>query len=124
MSRNTASKAAILDILRQSTGALSHKEIMSQLDGLCDRVTVYRVLDRLLEEGHLHQVMDIDGTKRFASCTECEDDHHHNHVHFSCTQCETVTCLDDIQPRIQVPSGYLVKESVFTLSGHCPNCST
>lgn len=121
--RSTTSKVAILELLQESVGALSHKEIMTELDGLCDRVTVYRVLDRLIDEGHLHQVMDVDGVKRFAACSDCTEHHHHNHVHFSCTKCETVTCMDDIQPKVKMPSGYVVKESVFTLSGVCPKCS-
>ncbi|MFY0628067.1 MAG: transcriptional repressor [Reichenbachiella sp.] len=123
-SRKTTSKVAILELLQRSEGALSHKEIMSALDGLCDRVTVYRVLERLIQENYLHQVMDVDGVKRFATCTDCTEHHHHNHVHFSCTKCAIVTCLDDIRPQMKIPNGYVVKESVFTLSGVCPNCSS
>jgi len=41
--RNTAAKTEILSLIEQSEVALSRSEIQSSLDGLCDRVTIYRV---------------------------------------------------------------------------------
>lgn len=58
--RNTTAKTEILDLISQSEVALSHSEIQS-LDGLCDRVTIYRVLDRLVEEDLVHKVVNTDG---------------------------------------------------------------
>lgn len=54
--RNTTAKTEILDLISQSEVALSHSEIQSALDGLCDRVTIYRVLDRLVEEDLVHKL--------------------------------------------------------------------
>ena len=122
--RNTTSKTAILELLQISEEALSQKDILTQLDGSCDRVTVYRVLDRLLEEGYVHKVVDVDGVMRFAACRSCEEEHHqHHHVHFSCQECGTVSCLEDIEPSVKLPDGYRISEANFTLSGLCPKCS-
>jgi Fur family transcriptional regulator, ferric uptake regulator len=124
-SRNTAAKAKILDVISQSDVALSHAEIQSVLGGLCDRVTIYRVLDRLVEEGFAHKVLNIDGGVKYAYCGDCavtSYNHNHNHIHFSCQKCKSVTCVDDVKPSFNLPENYIVNEVNFTVSGVCPEC--
>ncbi|WP_109832199.1 Fur family transcriptional regulator [Reichenbachiella versicolor] len=123
--RNSKSKTAIVELLEQSEGALSHKDIQTQLKDLCDRVTVYRVLDRLVNEGRVHKVIDFDGVMRFAACHHCGDhEHSHNHVHFSCESCNKVFCLDTVKPQVDLPDGYQVKDSLHVVSGVCAQCSS
>jgi Fur family ferric uptake transcriptional regulator len=59
--RNTTAKTEIQELIVMSNVALSHAEIQKSLDGLCDRVTIYRVLERLLEEGVIHKIVSADG---------------------------------------------------------------
>jgi Fur family ferric uptake transcriptional regulator len=121
--RKTTAKTHILDLLEKASTALSHKEIQVELDGLCNRVTIYRVLERLLEEGFIHRIVNTDGVVKYARCHSCNHQHHqHNHLHFSCTQCQEVTCLQQVQPSYQLPPNYLAQEVHFTVSGICPNC--
>jgi len=123
-SRNTASKLAVLDLLEKSTNALNHKEILSALNGACDRVTVYRILDRLIADDIIHKFVDMNGVAHYAMCNTCDNhNHQHNHVHFTCTSCDSVVCLDDVEPKISIPKGYKVEDASFTLSGLCPACS-
>lgn len=122
--RNTIAKTEILKLINQSEAALSHSEIQTALNGLCDRVTIYRVLDRLVEQDLVHKVVNIDGGVKYASCRHSDTKHHsHNHIHFSCEKCHTVTCLEDIEPSFIIPTKYKVKEVNFTVSGICPECS-
>src|SRR5690554_1427790 len=97
-SRNTAAKTKILNIITDSKTALSHSEIHELLDDFCDRVTIYRVLDRLIAEGFVHKIVNIDGVVKYAACHDCSSaEHHHNHIHFSCEQCRTVTCIEEVE---------------------------
>lgn len=122
--RNTTAKTEILKLINQSPVALSHSEIQTTLDGLCDRVTIYRVLDRLVEEDLVHKVVTIEGSVKYARCTHDDTTHHnHNHIHFSCKQCLTVTCLEDVEPSFKLPKKYKISEVNFTVSGLCPECS-
>ena len=123
LSRNTDAKTQIQNLVAHSRVALSHSEIQKQLDGLCDRVTVYRVLERLIETGQIHKIVNMDGVLRFAGCHNCADGHHHNHVHFSCEKCKMVTCLEGVEPSYTLPKNYVVRESNFIMSGYCPECS-
>lgn len=122
-SRNTIAKKEILQLIQKAGSALSHSEIQHLLDDLCDRVTIYRVLDRLVEEGQIHKVLTIDGKIKYAKCNGCGTVHRHNHIHFNCENCQTVTCLDDIQPMFDLPKNYQISQVNFTVSGLCPSCS-
>lgn len=120
--RNTAAKREILDMISLSGVALSHSEIQASLDGSCDRVTIYRVLDRLVEEGAVHRIVNVDGVLKYASCHGCSTAHHHDHIHFSCQKCMSVTCIENVHPSFKLPKGYKVSEVNFTVSGICPQC--
>ena len=98
------------------------KKIKEDTKGLCDRVTIYRVLERLVEEGIIHKIINLDGVVKYAGCHSCSIKHNHNHIHFSCQKCKSVTCLDNVQPTFKLPKNYKVSEMNFTLSGLCPQC--
>jgi len=120
--RNTIARTEILKLLSESKTALSHAEIETLLEGLCNRVTIYRVLDRLVEDNLVHKIINMDGHLKFAVCHNCTTRHQHNHVHFSCVECGSVTCLEEVKPVFKMPRKYKVQEMNFTLSGLCPNC--
>lgn len=123
-SRNTQAKKEILNIFQLSTQAISHSELQNQLNGLCDRVTIYRVLDRLLNEGIIHKLSTIDGEVKYALCHTCSGgEHFHNHLHFNCEVCHSVTCLEEVVPVFYLPETYKIKQVNFTVSGVCPKCS-
>lgn len=122
-SRNTVAKARILELIRESACALSQPDIQTALNGLCDRVTIYRILDRLTEEGHIHRIVTVTGTVNYAACHTCSGKHHHNHIHFSCYNCKQITCLEQVEPSYQLPAGYQETDAYFTISGICTNCT-
>src|SRR5690606_16087525 len=123
-SRNTIAKTKILNVITDSKIALSHSEIHQLLDDFCDRVTIYRVLDRLIEEDLIHKIVTMDGAIKYAAGHACATVHqYHNHIHFSCEQCHTVTCIEDVEPSFKLPEKYKIHNVNFTLSGICPECS-
>ncbi|MDO8953175.1 MAG: hypothetical protein Q7U86_11155, partial [Draconibacterium sp.] len=64
-------KNQIRELIADSDIALSHQEISKKLERQCDRVTIYRALDKLLEEGFIHRIIDVDGVSKFAACHGC-----------------------------------------------------
>lgn len=117
-------KETIQNLIQKSESALSHNELLTALGNTMNRVTIYRVLDRLVVDGTVHKIIDIDGVSKFASCDVCDhhQHHHHDHVHFSCVKCLAVTCLEDVTPTFTLPKDYVIEEVNFTLSGICPGC--
>ena len=121
--RNTTAKTAITEILKDSKKALSHTEIHKITNDLCDRVTIYRILDRLVNDDVIHKIVDLDGTVKYAKCHHTHPVQIHNHAHFSCENCHEITCLESVKPSYIIPHNYKVNDINFTLSGLCPNCS-
>jgi Fur family ferric uptake transcriptional regulator len=120
--RSTTAKTAIQKLIVSSSVALSHSEIQKSLGGLCDRVTIYRVLERLLAEDVIHKIVNIDAVVKYAGCHSYSVKHSHNYIHFSCQKCKSVICLENVEPSYNLPKNYKVSEINFTLSGICPQC--
>lgn len=126
--RRTASRTIILDIfLRQNKSALSENDLEHEINGLCDRATIYRTLKTFVDKGLLHKVMDENNLIKYALCNhdQCnEHTHNHNHVHFKCKVCGQTTCMEhiDIQP-VELPEGYTIKEANFLVVGTCKVCN-
>ena len=90
-----------------------------------DRVTLYRILNTFEEKGIIHKVFDLNGTANYAVCSSnCEENHHHDeHLHFNCTVCKNVYCLDElILPPINLPAGFKPKGFTLYANGLCPKC--
>jgi Fur family transcriptional regulator, ferric uptake regulator len=123
--RNTAAKTAVVEMMMTSTIALSHGEIFAALQATCDRVTVYRVLDRLIEEGIAHRIALTDGTVKYALCDTCGDGHHHSHahLHFNCLSCGSVNCLETEVPTIVLPRKYKMHDLSLVVNGICAKCN-
>lgn len=122
--RNTQSRRSVLEAFIDTHHALSQPDLEKMLEGICDRVTIYRILDSFIEKGILHRVPDNEGKQKFALCDSCTEHHHHDeHLHFKCTNCGKTECLDEIpMPELKLPVGYEVQEWNMLLQGICADC--
>lgn len=121
--RITPAREAVLDILLAAPRALSHQEVelAARERGLsADRVTLYRVLDWLVNQRIAHKIEGRDRIWRFNAVAT--DDH--AHAHFHCTRCGRVFCLELPQPSIApaLPPGFRFERAELTLEGSCPEC--
>lgn len=119
--RATPARIRVLQLLRATPGALSHHEIEQALgESTLDRVTLYRVLDWLVENGLAHKSADAQRVFRFSVAAESE---HAKHVHFRCDSCGRVFCLDQAPPSPPtMPDGFSLSRADFDLRGCCANC--
>lgn len=123
--RNTQSKKDILEIFNHSQTALSHNDIQKKVGDTINRVTIYRILERLEAEGQIHKIINVDGVVNYAKCHNCTSskEHQHNHIHFSCEVCKSLTCIEYEMPVINLPKSYVAKEFNFVISGICESCN-
>lgn len=121
--RNTATKEAVLSILKSKKRAMSQESILNQMDIEADRATIYRILNRFCEDEIVHKIVADDGKQYFAVCVNCEDKViPENHFHFRCTACETIECLPSLI-EYTVPKDYKVEQMNCILIGVCKDCS-
>jgi Fur family ferric uptake transcriptional regulator len=123
--RSTTSRSAILDLFIHNDHALSYSDIEKEVAAAFDRVTVYRTLKTFLDKGVVHKVLDDGGSLKYALCNaHCSSsEHHHDHVHFKCTNCGQTNCMDEVEvPPIKLPKGYQAKEVNLLIQGLCNKC--
>jgi Fur family transcriptional regulator, ferric uptake regulator len=123
--RSTPSRQEILHLFLKKDYALSHGDIEKEIHNDLDRVTVYRTLKTFLDRGLIHKVLDDEGALKYALCNEActAAGHHHNHVHFKCTECGQTNCLNIEIPLVKLPKGYKPTELNLLIQGVCENCS-
>lgn len=123
--RTTESRNAILGLFLKNSHALSYSDIEKEVSSSFDRVTVYRTLKTFLDKGIIHKVLDDEGGLKYGLCNiHCNNSgHHHDHVHFKCSQCGQTSCLDEVEiPGITLPKGYHVEEVNLLIQGICQDC--
>jgi Fur family ferric uptake transcriptional regulator len=124
--RVTPARVRVLGLLQAAHGPLTHGDIEEALgrDALpaIDRVTLYRVLDWLAAANLAHKATDAHGVFRFSAAAP--DVKHGKHVHFRCTDCGGVQCLDMKLPRAPaLPRGFRLTGMDLDIRGECAHCA-
>jgi len=124
--RLTSPRSAVLSLLLGADHAMTHQEITDALSGALpvDRVTIYRVLDWLVEQGLAHRIAQDDRVWRFSISRQPHARTDHQHAHFACKQCGQTFCLDGVPAKVAVklPSGYQSEAVELTIRGVCEHC--
>ena len=123
--RNTGARRNVLACLIAAERALSHGEIEAQLtDTDLDRVTLYRVLEWLVEQSLAHRVGGLSGFDRAMRFAFSRPEQGHAHAHFQCVQCGTTMCLDGVAvPALSVPDGIQLQGIELAAYGYCARCA-
>ena len=125
--RSTSSTIATLRCFETSTQALSHDDLTRQLGKTApDRVTLYRILERLMQAGIVQRYTDSTRIQRFSltqraaiGLFECDNCHHVIPIE---QDAELKAALDIVKSHL---SGQGMTDRETTLSSHgiCPDCN-
>ncbi|HOI93450.1 MAG TPA: Fur family transcriptional regulator [Syntrophobacter fumaroxidans] len=122
----TAHRMRVLEVIGDSPCPLSHREIhrMLKRSRAVDRVTVYRILDLLVDKGVVQRISSGDRGFRYGLAPSSNHPPHH---HFFCSVCGNMECLDpgaipiDLQA-LQRSCASLIRNVEVRLDGICGNC--
>ncbi len=120
--RKTKSVKTLLKAFEQTHDAISVVALVGRFQHIMNKTTVYRILERLEDEGELHSFTGKDGLKWVARCHGCSSSNHmDNHPHFQCQNCGKTECLTF---EVAIPSlpNHKVYSAQFLLIGLCENC--
>ncbi|MDO6519387.1 Fur family transcriptional regulator [Zobellia uliginosa] len=107
----------------QSTEALSAIELIGRLDSKLNKTTVYRVLDKLEDDGVLHSFLDNSGIRWYAKCKSCtKSKHFDGHPHFQCLSCGKVDCLNINVYLPEIPNRQVTVSQIL-IQGNCEFCA-
>ena len=121
--RKTKSIYALLNEFTHDSGAISAIDLIKRLSDRINKTTVYRVLDRLEDDGVLHSFLGSNGIKWYAKCKDCSSHGHFDvHPHFQCFTCGKVECLN-IEIKIPDIPNKKVLASQLLIQGNCESCA-
>ncbi len=126
--RATASRVAVLQLLRSAQHPLSHADVSEALSKEpWDRATLYRNLMDLSEAGLLRRV-SLGSTWRFEQEQDSNKNSNQGHPHFVCTECGTVECVPELRMQVSKntqASTKAIQQGAFDvqLHGLCNDCT-
>ncbi|MCY4779731.1 transcriptional repressor [Sphingobacterium sp. UT-1RO-CII-1] len=121
----TPHRLRVLEEITQKETAISQPDLEKIVGKEIDRVTLYRILSNFEEKGIVHKVFDLNGTATYAICSsDCSEAHHQDqHLHFICSICNNVYCLDEISlPQIILPKKFSLHSLAINAVGLCDKC--
>lgn len=122
----TENRRRVLEVVGSNRFPLSAGDIYQTLErtGSINRVTVYRVLDLLVDHGLVERIST--GGRAFCYGM-APNEHHRPHPHFYCTRCGRMDCLSpesltiDIDALLHTFPGRIDKVEV-RVDGICKDC--
>jgi len=124
--KKTGPRLSVLTVLNSREVATSQPELEHMLGKEVDRVTLYRILNTFEKSGIIHKILDINGTSNYALCSPlCTGEKHKDeHVHFNCTVCLNIYCMDEVQiPAVVIPQGFKATNKNLIIYGICDSCN-
>lgn len=120
----TSHRLLLLQTMQEYGSAIPYSSIQESMK-LMDRVTLYRTLSSLADKGIIHKAAQSGNETYYAICEEtCAADHHtHDHLHFKCVSCDTITCekpSNNIE--IKLPE-FAIHNVSITMEGLCRTCN-
>lgn len=120
--RKTKSLDSILNAFGDAGEALSVKLLLKKLENQVNKTTVYRLLEKLVEDDVLYSFVGVDGVSWYARCRSCSAGSNcRSHPHFQCVSCNQVRCLQG-EFSFPVPSDVRVTDAQILMTGYCGNC--
>ena len=122
--RCTVSRLAVLVVMHEHKGPLTHQEIMSKLpNDSFDKASIWRILADLAERDLLKRMDLGDRVWRYElkdSCRSLAEEH----AHFLCDVCNVVYCLPPVELRNQsnFPEALIGAELHIRITGRCVEC--
>jgi len=121
--RRTGPRLAILGVLLEEGRPVTHEQITAKLaETAPNKVTIYRVLESLVEADIAHKAFLRDRTWNFELADRCTASQ--CHPHFTCTNCDQTYCFTDTAlPMTKPPRGFTILHQRVQLEGLCPACN-
>jgi Fur family ferric uptake transcriptional regulator len=122
--RLTPQRIAVLEILMSISKPITQEQIKNRLGKTApNKVTIYRVLEKLLQAGLVHKAFLLERTWHYELSHNCSKNQ--CHPHFTCIDCGDTHCLTEVAlPMAKSPdNGFVFHRQQVRLEGICPKCS-
>ena len=123
---DTPRRHMVLKIIGNHQGVLRPSDILEKVRKRTsiNRVTLYRILDILVEKGLVRRLSASDRTFRYGLAATPR---HPDHAHFHCVQCGRMECLEPVAVPVEVGKSrrlqsVTIQNVEIRLDGLCQTC--
>ena len=125
--RETPIREVVVKVITVSCHPLSASEILKSVRRQIsiNKVTLYRILDLLVEKGVIRKLTSGDRAFRYGIIGKRD---HTDHAHFVCTECGVMECLDpdvisfDLKAPHNKIAGNVISNVEIIAEGMCQRC--
>ena len=121
---NTKQKDLILDIIKKEKIQFTIKDIYEKLGGSVGLTTIYRLVDKLVDENLLNKEIGKDNITYYQYLEHCEEE---NHFYLKCDECGKVMhidcdCINDLSNHILNHHKFKTNKEHIIINGKCNKC--
>lgn len=121
-SYNTKQKKEILEHIRKKDKQFTIKELYNELN-YSSLTTIYRVIDKLLDEGYLNKTTDASNTY-YQYLERCDNN---NHFYLKCEKCGSLIhidcdCIEKITNHFLKIHNFVPNKEKIIINGFCERC--
>ena len=123
MSYSTKQKDLILNVIKLKKKQFTIKDIYNELEGV-GLTTVYRLVDKLVEEKLINKTIDNDNTTYYEYLGKCD---HDNHFYLKCENCKKLEhvdcdCINELYEHISKEHDFTINKENIIINGICKKC--
>ena len=122
---NTKQKDKILDIIKKEKHEFTIKDIYSKLENEIGLTTIYRLVDKLIEENVLSKNIGKDNITYYQYLEKCD---HEDHFYLKCEKCKEMIhidckCIEELTNHIEKEHKFKPSHEHIIINGLCKKCS-
>ena len=123
-SYNTKQKNLILNVIKNQKYEFTIKDIYKELNERVGLTTIYRLVDRLIDEKKLNKYISRDNVTYYQYLKECSEE---NHFFLKCDKCGNLIhidcdCIDDLSSHIFKKHKFKPNKENIIINGVCEKC--
>ena len=121
---NTKQKELILNIIKKQNKEFCIKDIYNIIKNKVGLTTVYRLIDKLVEDGIITKTIGKDNKTKYQYLEKCEEN---NHFYLKCKKCKNLEhvdcdCIKDLSNHILKTHKFTADNENIIINGICENC--
>ena len=121
---NTKQKDLILSVIKKQSGEFVVRDIYDELNGKVGLTTIYRLVDKLVEEKQISKSIGKDKNTYYQYLETCQQE---NHFFLKCESCGKIDhidcdCIKDLSNHIIKEHNFKLDKSNIIINGICKNC--
>ncbi len=123
-SYNTKQKDIILNAIKKREQEFTIKDLYNEIKDITGLTTIYRLVDKLVEDGRLSKSIGKDNTTYYQYLEECDED---NHFYLKCDNCGNMVhvdceCIEDLSSHIFKKHKFMPNKEHIIINGVCEKC--